>query len=243
MLGPTFTDYDIFVDESSQTGHRFIVIGALFCRADVTPKIEAYLEKTIAAHGGTSEMKWGKVTRRNLPLYEKVITDIFGAFRRNSLYFHCIVIDNNLVDHKRFNDGDPEIGFNKYLFTLLYKFARKYRSNSRFYGYLDDRTTQHTPEHLREMLNARARRDLRLGYDPFRRITFAQSHLNRMIQVTDVLTGCIAYDTNKHYLAGSAAPHRVRMLNHVRELAGVVSLAIPTKRPNQPFDIWHIKWE
>lgn len=235
-----FPQFGIFCDESSQTGHRFIVIGALFCHADVVPVLRTSIREATLAHGGTSELKWEKVKRRNLPMYRDVIQTIFDFHRSNLVHYYALVVDTSRVDHKRFNDGDAELGFNKFLFTLLFKFARRYRQQPRFYTLLDGRTTRHSPEKLRDILNARVRRDLQFGYDPYRAMRFVDSKEDYLIQAVDVLTGAVAYQTNGHHLVTGAAAHKIEAARLVAKLAGVPSLALPTQQASRTFDIWHL---
>lgn len=153
--------HHIYCDESSQTKHRHLVIGASICRASIAPRIAATIEHIIEPHGGTSELKWTKIKRRNLPMYKQV-ADAFGQLiEAGYLHYYALVVDTSQVDDKTYNDGDSDLGFSKFLYTLLFKFARVYKSDYRFYTFLDERTTKHTPELLQTILNARARRQPR----------------------------------------------------------------------------------
>lgn len=173
-------------------------------------------------------------------MYKDVINTFFSLHDKNIIHYYCIVIDNSKMDHKKYNEGDKEIGFNKMLFTLLYKFARIYKSNSLFHAYLDDRTTKHTPERMRSMLNARVKRELKLGYEPFRVCQFRKSHHVKCIQLADILSGAIAYATNRHDLKLDAATHKTELVKHIATLAKLPSLAMPTRYSPDGFDIWHI---
>jgi hypothetical protein len=234
-----FSRYHIYCDESS-TQHRYTVIGAAFCHETLAERIELAVEDTITPYGGTSELKWSKVKRKNLPMYTDVSRLFFSLNKLQMLHYYCLVIDNSKMDHETYNEGDKEIGFNKMIFTLLYKFARTYRSNSLFYVYLDDRTTAHTPENMRRMLNARVDRDLRLGYQPYRVCQFRKSHESRLIQITDIITGAIAYATNRHDLKSTAASHKITLVETITKLSGRPALSIPTPYGSAGFDIWHI---
>lgn len=222
------------------------MIGALLCRTDMTDAFNELIEETIAPHGGTSELKWGKVKKHNLVMYQAVMADVFKALAKKVLTYHCLVIDSSKSDHKTFNEGDREIGFNKYLFTLLYKFARVYRSHSHFFAYLDDRTTRHTPQRMREMLNARVARDLKLGYAPYRLIEFRDSKKSRLIQATDILTGAIAYHTNRNFLRMDAAHPKKALADYITNLSKLGSLSVATTQGAaklRGIDIWHLDWE
>jgi hypothetical protein len=239
----TVPKYHIYCDESSQTKHRFLVIGATICKASVAPRIAATIEHIIKPHGGTSELKWEKVKRRNLPMY-KAVADGFGQMVTGSfLHYYALVVDTTKVDHKKYNEGDAELGFSKFLFTLLFKFARVYRPEYRFHVFLDERTTKHTPDLLRTILNARARRQQIRDFDPYRTVEFAKSENSRIIQLTDLVTGAIASATNMHHLAPTASKHKTEMMHYMVKCCGVRSLAIPTPVPGKGFDIWHIDFE
>lgn len=144
------------------------------------------------------------------------------------------------MNHRLYNEGDKEIGFNKMLFQLLYKLVREYRSRPRFYAFLDERTTKHTPDRLRTMLNAKAARDLKIVHNPYRVCRFRKSHDVRLIQLADVLTGAIGYKVNGQETRADAARCKLDLLDHITSAAGVSSLAKPTQWPANGFDIWHI---
>lgn len=172
------------------------------------------------------------------------VADGFGQMiTAGYLHYYALVVDTSKVDHKKYNEGDAELGFSKFLFTLLFKFARVYRADYNFYVFLDERTTKHTPELLRKILNARARRQKIRDFDPYRTVEFVKSEQSRLIQMTDVITGAIASATNMHYLAPEAAPHKTKMMHHVTKCVGVRNLAIPTPVAGKGFDIWHIDFE
>jgi len=235
--------YHIYCDESSQTKHRHLVIGASICRASIAPRIAATIEHIIEPHGGISELKWTKITRRNLPMYKQVAEAFGQLIEAGYLHYYSLVVDTSQVDDKKYNDGDSDLGFSKFLYTLLFKFARVYKSDYRFYTFLDERTTKHTPELLQTILNARARRQAIRNFDPYRSVQFVKSERSRLIQLTDVITGAIASETNLHHLALDAAPHKTEMMRHVTKCAKVRSLAIPTPVAGKGFDIWHLDFK
>lgn len=105
---------------------------------------------------------------------------------------------------------------------------------------LTKRTTRHTPEPMKLMLNQRANREHPRGYDPYRLVTFVNSKDSRLIQLTDIITGAIAHETNQHHLAVNAAPHRIEMMRHIARCAHVPTLAVRTQPTRSGFDIWHI---
>jgi hypothetical protein len=234
-----FDKFYIYCDESS-TSDRFTVIGALICRDNIAPRFTRWLQEITARHGGTSEVKWQKCKKHNLPLYKEFSSAFFKARAKNYAQFYAIVIDNSSMNHQLYNEGDKEIGFNKMLFQILYKMIRIFRQRPRLYAYLDDRTTKHTPERLRRMLNAKAEKDLGISHRPYRVCQFRKSHEEPLIQLVDVITGAIAYSKNGKDMISGAAPPKVALMKHIAAEAKVYSLSIPTGFPSNGFDIWHI---
>lgn len=234
-----FEKFHIYCDEAG-TSDRFTIIGLIFCAERVALKFEPWLEEIAQRHGGTSEVKWTKAKKHNLRLYKEFSSAFFRARNRNLAHYYCIVIDNSKMNHKLYNEGDKELGFNKMLFQLLYKMVREYRHRPRLYAYLDHRTTKHTPERLREMLNAKAARDLHVTHFPYRVCHFRQSHESRMIQLADVITGAICYRANRKHLLVGAADYKKELADHIEREARVLSLSAPTRFPSDGFDVWHI---
>jgi hypothetical protein len=70
---------------------------------------------------------------------------------------------------------------------------------------------------------------------------FRKSEESRLIQMTDVVAGAIAYQTNKHGAAVDAATYKVAMAEHAAASAGVPSLAVPTPYSQSGFSIWHLQ--
>lgn len=207
-------------------------------------KIAREIDLAIGPEGAASELKWGKAKRRNVAMYEAAIDAYFKLQERNKLQFYAIVVDTHKADHKTYNDGDREIGFSKYLFTLLYKFWRLWRPDARLHAFLDDRTTKHTPDATKRMLNARARKDdPRLRFDPYRQVEFCQSHRSRLIQMTDIMTGAVAFATNEHDKKADAATYKIGHMNLIASRAKLKTLAKPSPYKHPGFDIWHLDFD
>lgn len=236
--------YHIYSDESSQTKHKFLVIGATVCSAQMAPHIASSLDAAIGPAGANSELKWGKAKRYNVEMYESVINAYFDARDKNILQFYALVVDTHKADHKTYNKGDHEIGFSKYLFTLLYKFWRLWKPSARLHVFLDDRTTKHTPEATRRMLNGRAKKETpSLWYDPYRQAVFCDSRKSRIIQLTDIMTGAVAFATNCHDQKPDAASYKISHMNLIAKRAKLVTLARPSPYQHPGFDIWHLDFD
>jgi hypothetical protein len=116
---------ELYIDESSQNNHRYLVIGGVLNMLTGS----AFLNAAIATARGkelpAGEAKWIKVSRAKLAAYKRIVDVLFDEPER--INFHSLVVDTTLVDHKRFNAGNREIGFNKEIYQLAIKCSRLYQ--------------------------------------------------------------------------------------------------------------------
>lgn len=192
---------DFYADESSQSGHRFLVLGVLSAFTANVPAIEREYSQLRRKHNLNSELKWKKTTDQKFDAYRDWTELFFKLAAARSVRFQAMVVDTTQFDHKTYNEGDGEIGFNKMLYQLLlHRIGRLYRGVSPLNGYLDSRTTKHAPERLRQMLNAGLARHHQIDTAPFRKMVFRDSKGCDLIQTVDILTGAIAFERNQHAL-------------------------------------------
>jgi hypothetical protein len=220
------------------------VIGALYGRADHTDRVIKAIEDAIRPHGGTSEIKWSKLRKHNLRMYKAAIDALYPLMRRDGLVrFHCLVVDNTLSRHQEYNEGDAELGFTKYTFTLLFKFARihaKPVAPPYFYVHLDKRDTPYDPEVTRITLNYRDASRHGRDYEAYKLVHFVDSKKSRLIQMADLFTGVVAADWNREH----SAPHKQALIDHVRSRWALPALNQPTLRhlALRGIDIWFLDW-
>src|SRR5262249_10574955 len=141
------------------------------------------------------EVKWIKVSRTKLAAYKRIVDVLFDE--ADHVNFHSLIVDTTLVDHKRFNAGNREIGFNKEIYQLAIKCARLYSGLS-LHLYPDQRETTQTPEDLRLILNRGCRKNGDARDWPFRRCQFRNSKTTPLLQLIDVIIGSLAFRLNGH---------------------------------------------
>jgi len=224
---------EVYVDESSQTKHRYLILGAVALPLSESPGFVEQIAQCRLPELPAGEMAWVKVSRTKLDAYIRVV-DLF--FASSYAHFHAAVIDTSKLDHHFFNAGDREVGFNKEIYQLVQKCGRLYR-NDVFHVYLDKRESPQPAEKLRTILNFGARaRDLRPW--PYRRVQFRDSVTSPVIQLTDILTGAIAFRLNGHSVAPGASPAKLHLSNLVLEKARVNNPFADTSIAGK-FTIWH----
>lgn len=229
--------FHIYVDESSQNAHRFMVLGALVINTEGIDALDAKFQQVRERYRMDHELKWGKASTSKLDAYEAYLKVALGCLSRRTPCFHSIVIDTSELDHKRFNGGDSETGFSKFVYQLLTKCASLSPHDSALDGFLDERTTRQTPNELRRILNNGMGK--KLSRRPFKRLEFRNSKLCNFIQAVDLLTGAVAFHWNGHHRKEGASPVRIWLAQMVATEIGLPHLAMSTAR-SDPFSIW--KW-
>lgn len=225
---------EVYVDESSQNKHRYLVLGAVAVELPNTQTLIDAIMQARLPQLPNGEAKWGKVSRAKLPAYKRVVDVLFD--NPDSYHFHALFVDTTQQNHQQFNDGDSETGFNKEIYQLANKVGQLY-SNKYFHIYPDYRDTKNTPEELRLILcrGATKRGDKRDW--PVRRCQFRDSKLTIPLQLADILIGAIAYQLNGHDKAKGANPAKVELARHVMRRAGIADITKGTARVAK-FSVW-----
>jgi hypothetical protein len=225
---------EIYVDESSQTQHQFLVMGAVLVSLPDTDRLIELITKARLPELPEKEAKWAKVSRAKLPAYKRIVSVLFD--NPDLAHFHSLYIDTTKLDHKKWNDGSREIGFNKEIYQLALKCSHLYPDNL-FHLYPDRRRTKQRPEDLRVILNRGCAKYGDKRDWPFRRCQFRDSDLTLPLQLTDILIGALAYQLNGHAAAKGAAPHKIELSEFILERAKVVDVSRGTAR-SAKFTIW-----
>lgn len=228
---------EIYVDESSQTQNRFLVIGGIGVPRPKLASAEEAFHSQRLPQLPRGEMKWGKVSKGKLPAYGRVIRAFFDDPAFAEIDFHCLVVDTHKQNHRKHNDGSREIGFNKEVYNLASKFARLYPDHL-FHLYPDYRDTNQRPEDLRLILNrGRAKAGDKRDW-PFRRCHFRKSKHTPMLQLVDLLIGSVAWCVNGHAEKPNASEAKTKLARYVLQKASVIDCRRDTAYRGK-FTIWH----
>jgi Protein of unknown function (DUF3800) len=225
---------NFYCDESSQSGHRFVVLGSLAVLQNRVNEIKAALQVAREKHGNAREMGWTCVGKYKYGAYEQWL-DIFVEFaRQRHIRMTTLILDTQLPRNRRWNSPDRDLGFNKLLYQLiLHRVGCKYAPRKApIYGFLDSRTTIHQAEDLTPMLNGGLRNKLGCDWDPFRRIRFIDSKKSDLIQLVDIIIGGIAFSKNRHGDKEDARPNKVLLSARICELQQTLA----------QFDTWDFEY-
>ena len=234
---------EVFVDESSQNGHPFMVLGALVVPGHAVPACEQSITEILSRARMFGEVKWTKVSRSKLAVYQRLAAEHFRLVTAAGVEFHALVVDAQGLDHASYNDGDAELGFNKFLFELLWHRAgRRYGGDERIVVHLDSRTANRDLTELTLCLNRRATREfggqVRV---PFARVAFRDSKNSRIMQIADLLTGAVAWHKNDHDSRDNPSAARLQLANEIAEHAGRRRLGADTPRGQWALNVWNIR--
>jgi hypothetical protein len=220
--------YQVYIDESSQTKHRYMVMGGL-C---VPLAYSAAFEADVIAHrdattpvtypdGSPAVMKWEKASKHNLEAYKRVV-HAFRTFpqRHNlssllELNTHCVVVDTSKKTLKDTGDGDVEVGFAKEFYFLCVPIIGGRIKNGLFHLYPDRRSTTQSLYEARQIMNAGARKYTSRIDWPYRELAYEDPEKKQALQVVDIFIGALAYRLNRHYDKPDANPAKKALCDYI----------------------------
>jgi hypothetical protein len=243
---------EVYIDETSQTGHHFLVLGGIMFPRSHHDQFEQDVINArmpnlppLRASGEPREIAWSEFTGRDLETYKRVI-DAFFTFRRrlqtrdiDRIRFYCSIV-NCRVKGRRYSGKRGELPFNREIYYHCLSIARKNRRNL-FHVYPDDRETSMDMERLRLITNRGIRRDRGETREwPFRRLRFRKSHEFQALQVSDILIGAVAYKLNGHYDSPRATPERKELCDYIFEQAKAGAFVWNGGAKYKPFHLFQI---
>jgi hypothetical protein len=143
-IAPGHPDYDrlvdIYVDESSHTGHAYRLFGALLVPTANAAELEELIAETrLPELPHPAEMGWKNVSKAKAAAYYRVVDLFFknpGNIKKPFDY-HCLFFNKSRTDDRTYNKGSRQIGLGKEMYQLIMRCARMHRK-SLFRLYPDD---------------------------------------------------------------------------------------------------------
>jgi len=189
------------------------------------------------------ELKWTKVSRGKYPVYKDVVDLYFSSYLHQGAEFHAIVLDTHGIDHGTYNQGDADLGFNKFLFNLLYyRVGLRFGELEKIVVDMDARNTTHEPAELQGFLNRKlASRFGSFDHHPFTRIAQRDSKKSRMVQLADLLAGSVAWHKNDHDTKSGASEAKTNLANHIAQSVGLRRLGASSPRSEKRLSVWNFQ--
>jgi hypothetical protein len=235
----------VYVDEScADGGNRYLIHGALFLRGAQIAPLRAAIEATVVASGLSDEVKWSGITKAKRNRELAVVDHYFDGAADRSLakdrMFQCLVVDQHRLDVHGYHDGDRDVCFYKFLYTLLVKRIAQYAMpGEEVRVVLDQRSTlRYDLADLRAVLNNAMRRDLGEQHAPvIKTVIYRDSRECRLLQLSDLLTGAVGFHQNRKHLAPGASHHKRAIGAHIAARANLSDLRIENSR-SRHMGIW-----
>lgn len=233
--------YEVYIDESSQTKFRYLVLGGLCVPLSHSRAFEAdiiahrdHTTPLLKPDGTPKLMKWEKAKGHNLAAYKRVVDAYFTFPQRHklplakSLDTHCVAVDTSKKTLKATGDGDVEIGFAKEVYFLCVPTIGNRLKRGLFHLYPDRRTTKQDLRQAQGIMNAGARKYSNRTDWPYRELKFRDPENHQALQVVDILIGALAYHLNGHYGQSNANPAKKALCEHILKWAKITNPAINT---------------
>lgn len=235
--------YHIYCDESRQSKDRFMVIGGIIIPSDSVNEFSQTMQKFRTEQKMFAELKWSKVTNQKLSEYKRFVEYFFALNNTDNLHFHCIIIDNHQVNHKKFSKGDKELGFYKFYYQLLlHSFGKKYYregEEDRFIVHLDYRNTHYSLNTLKTVLNRGIKKKYTIDTSPFVSIEPRDSKKSELIQVNDIILGAIGFQKNGYDLLANTRESKKELAKYIAEQGGLPDLKRNSPWGKSRFTIWN----
>ncbi len=229
MTLKTNISINIYCDESRHTSDPrdpYMVIGGIACprgeKREIVHKIHV-LKKRYNTQG---EFGWKRLSPNRRDFYWAIL-DLFA--RESCLAFRCLVVDRNILDHEKYNQGDQELGFYKLYYQMLIHWLKP---QNKYHLYLDrqQNRTQHRFSTLRNILRIKLSAQAEIAcLEPV-----GSKHIP-MIGMTDLLIGAVGYEWNGR----DASKAKLEFCKKLAESMNMRDLGASTSYIRDKFDIFH----
>lgn len=204
---------NIYCDESCHLPNDKIdvmVLGAISCPSEEKEKVYSDIRKIKDKYGIKPELKWTKVSKPTLALYEELIDYFFNS---DSLVFRGIVAkDKHALDHATYNNNDHNLWYYKMYYYLLDWFCHP---NNEYRIFIDTKDTRGGPR-IKKLHEVLCNNKYDYMQDLILDISQVNSERSDILQLTDIFTGVLSYS---HRGLESSALKR-KLINKVEEYVG-----------------------
>lgn len=227
--------HEVYIDETSQNDHHFLVLGGIMLPREASADFEADMLAArsprllkLNSRGFVPEMGWSEVSNGDFVEYHDVLEAYFSFAqnrlrgRRGLFKFYCSVV-NLRVPGRHYTGKKGQIGFNREIYFHCMNVGRR-DTYQFFHVYPDYRSTNQPVEKMALMLTRGLRKEGDQRDHPFRRVTFRESHTCHALQISDIVIGALAYRLNRHYDKPNANADKKRLCDYVLEKTGFAKL-------------------
>jgi hypothetical protein len=231
-----------FADESGTSGDRFTVVGGLCVHKNTIPRVHRSIEEYRSKHNMRSELKWSKISNQKQEEYTRLVEYFFALNNTNHIQFHAVIFDSHQWNHKKYNNGDRDVGLSKlYYQLLLHKFAKICGPTGSLCACLDHRNSSTSLEDMRKMLNSTLASKHGLTSSPFKQLVSADSKLEDLLQLNDVILGAVNAVRNGKHLLADTRDSKKRIAQMVFEKSGLDNYETDSPKGVNRFTLWNMQ--
>lgn len=179
---------NIYSDESSHTndGKGFMLLGAIWAAPDIAKQLAKQVKLVKLKHSIPTrrEIKWTKVGLKKIDYYKDLI-DLF--VNNDSINYRAVIVDKSELDHSIFNQTHDE-----FYYKMQYYLVRNIASQKQgdFKIYLDYKDTWST-DRCKKLTSYLSNTGSLIGKNFSAQAV--RSHEVTALQISDLLTGTVAY--------------------------------------------------
>ena len=179
-----------------------MVLGGIVISNDELVTVNQALQKYRREEHMTAELKWTKVTNQKLGKYKILVDHFFTLNAKGGAHFSSLILDSRQINHRKFNKGDKELGYYKFLYQLLlHSFGKHYCKNEsgeecKLIVHPDQRDSKYSLEELKKYLNHSMDKKFGVKTNPFISIEPQDSKRAGLAQLNDVLIGAVGFQKN-----------------------------------------------
>lgn len=238
----------IFCDESRQSQHRYMILGGIIINSKYLATFNDTMKNFRVQYNMNSELKWTKVSRSKLEEYKKFIDHFFALNDTDYLHFHCLILDTHQINHKKYNNGNADLGFYKFYYQLLlHSFGRNYCAISSgkaesLVVCLDEKSSKYSLSELKRVLNNGINKKHGISTNPFKSVEPLDSKRSDVMQIADIIMGAIGYQKNGFHLLSNSSEAKKELANYIAKKVGVETLGNNSSYHVVRFKTWNFKF-
>lgn len=221
-----------------------MALGSLIVPGELVAAAEKEIDALLSRHSmGGAELKWTKISKGKADAYRSLFDLYLNYLSPQGAEFHALLVPNDQLDHRTYNLGDPDLGFNKFIYNLLFhRTGKRFGHAEKIVVDLDSRNTTRDVLELQTCLNRAVARAMRSPtHMAFSRVAFRNSKSSRLLQLSDLLTGLVAWHKNSHDAKTGASPIKTEIANYVAGRVGVSRFGSCSPRNETRVSVWNFR--
>ncbi|MEJ6486311.1 DUF3800 domain-containing protein [Nostoc punctiforme UO1] len=250
----------IYTDESCTQADQgnYMLIGGIVCDKETSKEIRKAIQTLINHHGLPNgfEFHFADITSNKIEIYKKFCDIFFDFYSQKCSYqrgikqtrtyrricFEGMLISHAKIDHFRFSQGDRELGFFRFYYTLLaHTLSKHHFAERQFHATIDAINTK-DPKMVPNLHQRLKTSCLPEVVEPIKTVHRQDSKAELLLQMADVMLGSVSFAWNKLPTDTSKRIEAKReVFQHVENKLGKI-LSKPT-HPASSFNIWELNMQ